>query len=216
MNQNDAYDRSIDEALRLATSGQPPAGYFERLQRRIEAAPETHRARGGLWLWVPAGCAVAAIFFAVILPVLLHSSKPGTIALAPVSHPAQGSKESSDGFPQRLKPHLVAALPGGLKPVPFKTGSKQHHAKRNKGAAKRNAANLFDYPLTHQEKLLVEFARTATPDELKELNPGYQARMEAKQEAEFAAYLKLGEDSGNSSMSRTGAEANLEVKTTQE
>ncbi len=80
----------------------------------------------------------------------------------------------------------------------------------------RDAANLFNYPLTHQEKLLVEFARTATPDELKELNPEYQAKMEAKQEAEFAAYLKSGEDSGNSSMSSTGAEANSEIKTAQE
>ncbi len=68
----------------------------------------------------------------------------------------------------------------------FPTPSSPQKARR---VATRDAANLFDYPLTHQEKLLVEFARTATPDELKELNPEYQAKVEAKQEAEFAAYL---------------------------
>ncbi len=173
---------SIDEALRLAASGQPPAGYFERLQRRIAAAPETHRVRGALWLWIPAGCAVAAVFLAVILPMLLHSSKPERIAAVRESNIANLPAASRANLPpSRTKAHALTVSRPRLR-----------HQKARR-VATRDAANLFDYPLTHQEKLLVEFARTATPDELKELNPEYQAKMEAKQEAEFAAYLKSGE-----------------------
>ena len=64
------------------------------------------------------------------------------------------------------------------------------------------------------------FARTVTPDELKELNPGYQAKMEAQEEAQeeakFAANMKSGEDSGNDFTSNTEVEANSAIKTTQE
>ncbi len=213
MNQNDARDRSIDEALRLAASGQLPAGYLVRLQRTIDAAPRTHGMRGGFWLWVSAACAVAAVFLAVVLPVLLRPAKPGEVASVQESNPAQSSKAPGA---QRPKPQVIAASSDGVKAVPFKTVSTRHHVKRNTGAATRDAANLFDYPLTHQEKLLVEFARTATPNELKDLNPEYQAKVEAQQEAEFATYSKSGEDSGNSSISSAGAEANSAVKTTQE
>ena len=56
----------------------------------------------------------------------------------------------------------------------------------------RHAANLLSYPLTGQEKLLLQFARNAKPADLQALNPEYQAKVEAQQEAEFAAYLKSG------------------------
>ena len=79
MNQNDAHDRLIDEALRLATSGEPPAGYFERLQRRIAAAPETHRVRGIFGYGYPRA-APRPRFFCGYPAMLLHSSKPVRIA----------------------------------------------------------------------------------------------------------------------------------------
>ena len=55
----------------------------------------------------------------------------------------------------------------------------------------------MSYPLTRQEKLLVQFAQHAKPEDLRDLNPEYQAKVEAQQEAEFAAYLKSGSSSGN-------------------
>jgi hypothetical protein len=59
----------------------------------------------------------------------------------------------------------------------------------------RHVANLLSYPLTRQEKLLVRFVQTAKPEDLQALNPEYQAKVEAQQEAEFAAYLKSGSSS---------------------
>ena len=59
----------------------------------------------------------------------------------------------------------------------------------------RHATNLLSYPLTRQEKLLVRFVQTAKPEDLRDLNPEYQAKVEAQQEAEFAAYLKSGSSS---------------------
>ena len=53
----------------------------------------------------------------------------------------------------------------------------------------------MSYPLTRQEKLLVRFVQTAKPEDLQALNPEYQAKVEAEQEAEFAAYLKSGSSS---------------------
>jgi hypothetical protein len=60
----------------------------------------------------------------------------------------------------------------------------------------RHAANLLSYPLTRQEKLLLQFARNAKPADLQAPNPEYQAKVEAQQEAEFAAYLKSTDSSG--------------------
>jgi hypothetical protein len=48
------------------------------------------------------------------------------------------------------------------------------------------------YPLTRQEKLLVQFVQDANADDLQDLNPEYQAKVEAQQEAVFAEYLNSG------------------------
>jgi hypothetical protein len=66
---------------------------------------------------------------------------------------------------------------------------------RRQGGRKRearHATNLLSYPLTRQEKLLVRFVQTAKPADLQALNPEYPAKVEAQQDAEFAAYLKSG------------------------
>jgi hypothetical protein len=67
----------------------------------------------------------------------------------------------------------------------------------------RHVANLLSYPLTGQEKLLVRFAEMAKPGDLKTLNPEYQAKVEAQQEAKFAAYLESGSGSDAESAPQT-------------
>jgi hypothetical protein len=73
----------------------------------------------------------------------------------------------------------------------------QFHTKRRSRQKREHlrATNLLSYPLTRQEKLLVRFVQTAKPADLQALNPEYQAKVEAQQEAEFAAYLKSGSGS---------------------
>jgi hypothetical protein len=61
----------------------------------------------------------------------------------------------------------------------------------------------LSYPLTRQEKLLVQFVRNAKPADLRALNPEYQAKVEAQQDAEFAAYLKSGRNSDAESATHT-------------
>lgn len=67
----------------------------------------------------------------------------------------------------------------------------------------RHATNLLSYPLTRQEKLLLQFAHNAKPADLQALNPEYQAKVEAQQEAEFAAYLKSGSSFDTESATQT-------------
>jgi hypothetical protein len=67
----------------------------------------------------------------------------------------------------------------------------------------RHVTNLLSYPLTRQEKLLLQFARNAKPVDLQALNPEYQAKVEAQQDAEFAAYLKSGGSSDTEGATQT-------------
>lgn len=67
----------------------------------------------------------------------------------------------------------------------------------------RHAINPLSYPLTRQEELLLQFARNARPADLQALNPEDQAKVEAQQEAEFAAYLKSGSSSDTESATQT-------------
>lgn len=66
-----------------------------------------------------------------------------------------------------------------------------------------HATNLLSYPLTRQEKLLLQFARNAKPADLQALNPEHPAKLEAQQEAEFAAYIKSGSSSDTESATHT-------------
>jgi hypothetical protein len=67
----------------------------------------------------------------------------------------------------------------------------------------RRVTSLLSYPMTRQEKLLLRFVRNAKPADLQALNPEYQAKVEAQQESEFAAYLKSGRNSDAESATQT-------------
>jgi hypothetical protein len=185
-------DQEIDAALKLLAEVPVPAAMTSRIHRSLDEAAAADGPGRFRWpVWVPATCAaVGVILVAVILqsPVrrgmqraagetvrtTVADAAPGRLD---VSHAAQHSAESSRkrGPATRMVPATV-------------------HAR--KFPRYQHAANLLDYPLTRQEKLLVQFARTATPAELQMLNPEYQAKIEAQQEAAFAAYVNSGSDSG--------------------
>ncbi|MGC1781649.1 MAG: hypothetical protein WA708_03930 [Acidobacteriaceae bacterium] len=191
-NEQAVCDRKIDAALRSLAEVPVPAAMTSRIHRSLEVAAAADGSGRFRWqVWAPAACAAVGILLvAVVLQghvrrgmqrpageTVRIAAADGAPARLDVSHAAQLSAESSlkRGPAVRMVPATV-------------------HAR--KFPRYRHAENLLNYPLTRQEKLLVRFARTATPAELQMLNPEYQAKIEAQQEAAFAAYVNSGDDSG--------------------
>jgi hypothetical protein len=177
-------EREIDAALKMLGGTTPPAGMTSRIHRSLEAAAAGRDRRGWLF-WVPATCAaLAAVLLAVFFQV--HSARE---KLASTTQTAKMVPLTA--LPDRVMapPTLVASetFRGPKLPV-----MRVHSISHQQRGTYRHAVNLLSYPLTQQEKLLVRFAETAGPSDLQALNPEYQAKVEAQQEAEFAAYLRWG------------------------
>ncbi|MHB1960162.1 MAG: hypothetical protein ACYCO5_14205 [Acidobacteriaceae bacterium] len=184
-------DEEIDAALKLLSEVQPPAAMGSRVYRRLSiAAPASQRARSARVLLVPAaGIAMAALALVAIFTPMHRTQRDQPseietarlvaatpIAQATIMHP------SATAETKRLRE--------GKRSVQLSTERRSRQSREN-----RHTANLLSYPLTRQEKLLLVFARTAKPEDLQALNPEYQAKVEAQQDAEFAAYVKSGESS---------------------
>ena len=187
------FDEKIDAALNLLSEAQPPAAMLSRVQRSLETAAATsQQVRSGRRLLIPAaGVAMAALaFFAIFIQMhRTQEDRTFTVETARVA--------TTVPAPQR-----IAAVPRGShegkRSVHLYTERRSHANRKN-----RHATNLLSYPLTRQERLLVRFVQTAKPADLQALNPEYQAKVQAQQDAEFAAYL----NSGGSSSTQGSATA---------
>ena len=189
----------IDAALKMLGHSQPPTGLTARVHRSLAAAAASKDARRDWLVWAPIACAAAAtVLFALTLQIRSTSAKKatngGTSRMAAMDssvsrpyHPAPVPAES----PHKRKVSMPT--------VPRNSRTRQR-------APYRHAANLMSYPLTRQEKLLVQFAQHAKPEDLRDLNPEYQAKVEALQAAEFEAYLKSGNSSDNSGITQNTQE----------
>lgn len=187
-------DQEIDSALRMLSEAQAPKDLTACVHRSLRTAAANQHERKAFRLWVPITCAAAAILFAAMLPMYFTPGKRENIARTKT--PTVDSAAS--------KPHPPArVLANSARPQSVSTAIAQRNSPTRKRAAYRHVAYLMSYPLTRQEKLLVVFARTAKPEELRDLNPEYQAKVEAQQEAEFAAYLKSGNNSNTQETSET-------------
>lgn len=192
MEQKDEMEEKVDLALRVAANPTIPVGMENRVQRRVAVAAHGDLPRRTWLLAVPASCAALAI---VLLAVGLHWRSPRKQAVRPLETARVSSAIATE--PQQELRHSQSA--------PFQISAQP--ARNFKRAAdherRRHAANLFSYPLTRQERLLVEFARNAKPADLQILNPEYQAKVEATENAEFAAYLKSGDSSADETQATT-------------
>jgi len=180
------FEHEIDAALRMLSDVQPPAGLAPRIHRSLETAVSSQKDfRWSLWL-PAAGAVMAALLLAAFLQA--RSAQPRqTSAVRIAELPDMNSVAAKIHLPaESVSKHNVAML------------ANRRHAVVRKRPVYRHAANLMSYPLTRQEKLLVQFALHARPEDLQDLNPEYQAKVEAQQKAEFAAYVKSGSSSGNS------------------
>ena len=183
-------EHEIDAALKMLGETQPPEAIVSRMHSCLETAAMSQRARSGRVLLIPAaGIAMAALALVAIFTPTHRTQRHQTSAvqtarLVAATPLVQGTI---------MSPSATAATKGpqeGKRSVQLPV-ERRSHANREI----RHATNLFSYPLTRQEKLLVRFVQTAKPADLQALNPEYQAKVEAQRDAEFAAYLKSGESS---------------------
>lgn len=190
----------IDAALRMLGETQPPAEIVSRVHQRLEAAAVSQRARSGRVPLIPAtGIAMAALaLVAIFIP--MHRTQ-------------------RDQTPEIEIARLVAATPIAQATIvpPSATLETERadegkrlvqYSTRRRGRQSpdtRHATSLLSYPLTRQEKLLLQFARSAKPADLQALNPEYQAKVEAQQEAEFDAYVKSEDSSSTQETAETAA-----------
>lgn len=187
-------DQEIDAALRMLSEAQAPKDLTACVHHSLRTAAADQHERKAFRLWVPITCAAAALLFAAILPTYSTLGKRENIARMKTTTVDSAAS----------KPHPPARVRASSARVQnVSTAIAHRKSPTGKRAAYRHAANLMSYPLTQQEKLLVVFARTAKPEELRDLNPEYQAKVEAQQEAEFAAYLKSGYSSNTQETSQT-------------
>lgn len=196
-------EKKIDAALKLLSETRPPAAMASRIHRSLETAmAASGQARRGRLFWVPATCAAVA---AVLLVVFFQAHR-----MRGKQEPAVETAKmvSVDPVSPRLADSQPELAPERSREQRVSAPNVHRDARRRERSHYRHAVNLFSYPLTRQEKLLLQFAATAKPEDLRDLNPEYQAEVEARQEAEFAAYLK----SGNSSNKQRAADINQSIQ----
>lgn len=181
MNRERNYDQEIDAALAMMDGTQSPADLGVRVQGALATAAASHAIRGARFFWISAaGAATAAVLLTVMVGMQEVRRQQRSVETGLTATHAEISEPP-------------AVLPSRPDPVPVAV----RRAHRRANGERFHPATLMNYPLTRQEKLLVQFVRTASPKDLEMLNPAYQAKLEDQQEAEFNAYLQSGSQSGS-------------------
>jgi hypothetical protein len=189
----------IDAALKMLGETQAPAALVSRVHRSLDVAAMSRSTRSSRRFLIPA----AGVAMAAVALVAIHTS----IHRTPDD---QSSAVETARLVAATPPERATAVPPAA-PVATKSFEEEKRSVqppavrrlRREHREYRHATNLLSYPLTQQEKLLLQFAHNAKPADLQALNPEYQAKLEAQQEAEFAAYLKSVSSSDRESATQT-------------
>jgi hypothetical protein len=180
----------IDATLKMLGETQPPAEIVTRVHQRHEAAAMSQRARSGRVRLIPvAGIAMATLAIFAVFIQMQRTQKDQASGVQTARVVANTPLAQVTGMPSSATVETERANEG-KRLVQFHTKRRSRQSR-----AVRHVTNLLSYPLTRQEKLLLRFVQTAKPEDLRDLNPEYQAKVEAQQEAEFDAYLKSGSGS---------------------
>ena len=183
----------IDAAMKMLGETQPPAAFVSRVHQRLEAAVISQRAgsSGLFWILVTGAVAAGVLFFAFSHGGWTTEKRSHAVETAETARMSTTTPRA--GETAAVRPALVLAAASRKRNLAAQPAVVRRI--RWEHPRYRHVANLLSYPLTRQEKLLVRFAETAKPADLQALNPEHQAKVEAQQEAEFAAYLKSGSGS---------------------
>lgn len=179
------FDEEIDAALKLMGKTQPPTAMLPRIHRSLKtAAADVHRTRSRRIFWIPAtACAITALLLLVLTQAPRTREKPTSTA----KMVKMTANLHADEVPTNAAPTLALPTDGSGKRASSSRATARHS--RQAHPHDRPAAKLLSYPLTRQEKLLLQFAQTAAPKDLQALNPEHEAAAEAEEKAKFAAYL---------------------------
>lgn len=194
-------DQAIEKVLAGLRDVEAPVGMdrhiLEGIQNRATASPR--------WSWLTAlpsriavrpvayvGAAAGVVALVLAIPVihqrrhaLTQSAK--AIPSAPLPPPSSAAAVAESTEPQRST--IAVRSPRRTKPKRLEvTDPEESLAMREVNAPSRPSPPL---PLTEQEKLLVRFVRTHTPEELAAIDPTKWAAQDEQQRAEFDRFFRL-------------------------
>lgn len=191
-------DQVIEKVLAGLRDAEAPAG----MERRILEAVQNRASARSRWNWlttvphrVPANpMAYAAALAGVVALALaipaLHQRKqaPTQVAKATAAAPLASTPSSLEA--EISEPQWPAMISRTMRrPKPRKlelVDTQESLAMRETNAPSRPAPPL---PLTEQEKLLVRFVRTRTPEQLAAIDPAKWAAQDEQDRAEFDRFF---------------------------
>ncbi|HUZ96555.1 MAG TPA: hypothetical protein VMU57_16765 [Edaphobacter sp.] len=192
-------DQAIEKALAGLRDAEAPAG----MERRILERVQNRKTASTQWNWLmalPSRIAVRSVAYAgatagivalvLAIPAIHQRRHAPTQSVKTMSSaslpPAPSATVAESAKPQRLS--IVTRSPRRTKPRELEvTDSQEALAVREMNAPSRPAPPL---PLTEQEKALVRFVRTRTPEELAAIDPTKWAAQDEQQRAEFDRFFR--------------------------
>ena len=173
-------ERRILEGLQSRTADSVRQGWLTRLASRIAVRPIGYVAlmAGGMAIILAIPAAIQLLQHAPVQSAQETRSAP----LPPV--PSMTAAESVE----LQRPAIVTRSPRRPKPRKLEAADPEEAlAMREMNAPSRPAPPL---PLTEQEKALVRFVRTRTPEELAAIDPAKWAAQDEQQRAEFDRFFR--------------------------
>lgn len=187
--------QAIEKVLAGLRDAEAPAG----MERRILETVQNHVSTYSRWSWLATArrritirpmayaAAFASIGALVLVIPAIHQRRhaPMQSAKAIPSAPLPSATVSESAGPQR--PAIIARSSRRPKPRRLEVVDTQESlAVREMNAPSRPAPPL---PLTEQEKLLVRFVRTSTPEQLAANDPTKLAEHDAQEQAELDRFF---------------------------
>ena len=177
-------DQQIDAALRAAGHAKIPAGLAERVTLRMQQSSAMPIKKGYAQrirlLPVLSSAVAAALLMAIGLQITLRLR--------------EGRKNSAlrQSERQEIAENLNVksqAIPKATDIIAFPVKNRVYAKDKPRESWRAQHYELLSYPLTHQERLLLQLARTIDPKEVQMLNSGYRPVQVVKSETEFATNI---------------------------
>jgi hypothetical protein len=204
------HDNAVDKVLAALRDAVPPEGMHARIAQRLaqEAATTQDTAfrwrnlfagsslAGAWWRGALSGAAVAMIVTGAVL-FAGHLLRPRTLVpdsgqlavretVSPTATPVAAT-HTTPASEDRARPCISPNLPRVRNVVPTPSDEKLLAESRDDSAAPSHPAPAL--ALTAQERGLVRLVRTSDPKELGTLNSETQAKLQAKDEADFDKFF---------------------------
>ena len=205
------HDNAVDKVLAALRDAVPPEGMDARIAQRLEQQAKTAQDAAFRWRDLLAGSALAGAWWrgaisgaatAMLVTGLFlfagHLLRPHKVlpdggqlavkeAVAPAVTPVNASTHTTPASEDRAKPCVRPAVLRVRSLAPTPSDEKLLAESRAESVAPSHPAP--ELALTAQERGLVRLVRTADPKELATLNSETQAKLQAKDEADFDKFF---------------------------